>query len=176
MYEWDKPYIHLVNIKVALFSKYYLSFILIIMTCWLCTFQGEQLGRKLHDFIIKHIGIMDMHCISHQVSDFLVLSEPGVEGSSKEIVYEHISRHMLNPRVRMAVMLRQLLDFCALLQTSLVVNDTSAGICTVDKSNAELYLKVIGQIMTLYKADTQGMLFADDDKNDSSVKDTANAS
>ena len=32
------------------------------------------------------------------------------------------------------------------------------------------------QIMTLYKADTQGMLFADDDKNDSSVKDTANAS
>ena len=32
--------------------------------------------------------------------------------------------------------------------------------CTVDKANAELYLKVIGQIMSLYKADTTGMLFA----------------
>ena len=130
--------------------------------CWLCTYQGETLGKKLNDFIVKHIGVMDMQCISKQVSDFLLLNEPTAEEASHEIIYEHVSKHMLHPRVRMAVLLRQLLEFCALLQTSLVVQD--AGLCTVDKSNAELYLKVIGQIMTIYKADTQGMLFSEEDK------------
>lgn len=131
--------------------------------CWLCAFQGEPLGKKLNDFIVKHIGVMDMTCISRQVSDFLLLQEPTAEGAGHEIIYEHVSKHMLHPRVRMAVLLRQLLEFCALLQTSLVVQD--AGLCTVDKSNAELYLKVIGQIMTLYKADPNSMLFSEEDKN-----------
>jgi hypothetical protein len=130
--------------------------------CWLCTYQGETLGKKLNDFIVKHIGVMDMQSISKQVSDFLLLQEPLAEEATHEIVYEHVSKHMLHPRVRMAVLLRQLLEFCALLQTSLVVQD--AGLCTVDKSNAELYLKVIGQIMTIYKADTQGMLFSEEDR------------
>ena len=130
--------------------------------CWLCTFQGEPLGKKLNEFIVKHIGLMDMHCISQQVSDFLLLNEPKAESAAKEHVYVHISIHMLHPRVRTAVMLRQLLDFSGLLQTSLVVNE--GGLCSFDKANAELYLKVINQIMTLYKADTHGMLFADDDK------------
>lgn len=103
-----------------------------------------------------------MQSISKQVSDFLLLQEPLAEEATHEIVYEHVSKHMLHPRVRMAVLLRQLLEFCALLQTSLVVQD--AGLCTVDKSNAELYLKVIGQIMTIYKADTQGMLFSEEDR------------
>ena len=130
--------------------------------CWLCTFQGEPLGKKLNEFIVKHIGLMDMHCISQQVSDFLILNEPQAEGAAKDHVYLHISTHMLNPKVRMAVMLRQLLDFSSLLQTSLVV--TEGGLTTFDKANAELYLKVINQIMTLYKADTHGMLFSDEEK------------
>ena len=137
--------------------------------CWLCTYQGEPLGKKLNDFIVKHIGVMDMTCISRQVSDFLLVQEPTAEDATNEVVYEHIAKHMLHPRVRVAVLLRQLLEFCSLLQTSLVVQD--AGLCTVDKSNAELYLKVIGQIMTLYKADTHGMLFSEDDKSTAGGKE-----
>ena len=105
---------------------------------------------------------MDMNCIAQQVSDFLLLNEPNALGATKDVAYDHISRHILHPRVRMAVLLRQLLEFCALLQTSLVVREGDN--CTVDKSNAELFIKVIGQIMTLYKADTQSMLFSDEDK------------
>ena len=130
--------------------------------CWLCTFQGEPLGKKLNEFIVKHIGLMDMHCISQQVSDFLLLNESAAPCASKDHVFIHISIHMLHPKVRTAVMLRQLLDFSGLLQTSLVV--TEGGICTFDKANAELYLKVINQIMTLYKADTHSMLFSDEEK------------
>jgi hypothetical protein len=105
---------------------------------------------------------MDMHCIAQQVSDFLLLNEKEAVNASKEHVYVHISVHMLHPRVRTGVMLRQLLDFSGLLQTSLVVNE--GGICTFDKANAELYLKVINQIMTLYKADTHAMLFSEEEK------------
>lgn len=139
--------------------------------CWLCTFQGEPLGKKLNEFIIKHIGLMDMHCIAQQVSDFLLLNEKEAVNASKEHVYVHISVHMLHPRVRTGVMLRQLLDFSGLLQTSLVVNE--GGICTFDKANAELYLKVINQIMTLYKADTCSMLFGDDEKGSKTAESLA---
>ena len=131
--------------------------------CWLCTYQGEPLGARLNTFIIRHVGIMDPACIAQQVSDFLMLNNPEAKGADPDTVQEHVSRHMLHPRVHIAVLLRQLLEFSALLQGSMVVSD--AGLCTVDKSNAELYLKVISQITTLYKADIAGMLFADDDKD-----------
>ena len=101
-----------------------------------------------------------MHCISQQVSDFLLLNEPTAVAGTKDDVFCHVHSHMLHPRVRMAVVLRQLLDFAALLQGSMVIRDGDN--CTVDKGNAELYLKVIGQVMTLYKVDPQGMLFSED--------------
>jgi hypothetical protein len=43
--------------------------------CWLCSYQGDPLGKQLNDFIIKNIGFMDMNCISQQVSDFLLLKQ-----------------------------------------------------------------------------------------------------
>ncbi len=128
--------------------------------CWLCSYQGNPLGKQLNDFIIKNIGYMEINCISTQVSDYVLLREPDALNVSKENVYSHIHSHMLHPKVRMAVMLRQLLEFAGLLQTSIVVRE--GELCTIDKSNAELYLKVIGQIMTLYKADPTGMIFSDD--------------
>ncbi len=121
------------------------------------------MGARLSVFIIRHVGIMDMACIAQQVSDYLVLQEPDGNGIDQPTVYEHIARHMLHPKVRLAVTLRQLLDFLSLLQTSLVVND-DGGACAVDKGNAELYLKVIAQVLTLYKVDTTGMLFTEDEK------------
>lgn len=136
--------------------------------CWLCTYQGEPLGKKLNIFIIKHIGVMDINCIASQVSDFLVANEPLADGISQATVIEHISKHILHPRVRIAVLLRQLLDFSCILQSTLIVQDGS--VYTVEKSNTELYLKVIGQIMQLYKSDTSGMLFTEDEKENSSDK------
>jgi hypothetical protein len=129
--------------------------------CWLCAFQGEALGGKLTAFIVKHVGLMDLACIAQQVSDFLLLQVPNAEGADTATIQEHISRHMLHPRVRIAVTLRQLLDFLAILQTTLVIQDTS-GVCTVDKGNAELYLKVIEKVLALYRVDTAGMMFVDD--------------
>ena len=146
--------------------------------CWLCTYQGEPLGARLSLFIIRHIGIMDMACIAQQVSDFLLTQNPQAVAADRDTVHAHIARHMLHPRVRIAVLLRQLLDFSCILQGNMVINDN--GVATIEKvaltglgmwtkadasaqGNAELYLKVIAQITTLYKADIAGMLFAEDE-------------
>ena len=58
-----------------------------------------------------------------QVSDYMLLSEPTADGAEASHVQEHIQRHVLHPRVRIAVLLRQLLDFSSLLQTSLVITE-----------------------------------------------------
>jgi len=128
--------------------------------CWLCSYQGDELGKQLNEFIVQNIGFMEMNCISQQVSDFLLIKVPSADKASKDDIFTHIHAHMLHPKVRMAVMLRQLLELAGLLQNSIVVRD--GNLCTFDKSNAELYLKIIAQIMTLYKIDPQGMLFADE--------------
>jgi len=128
--------------------------------CWLCSYQGNLLGKQLNDFIIKNIGFMEINCISLQVSDFLLLKEPSASHAKREDVFTHIQAHMLHPKVRMAVMLRQLLELAGILQNSIVVKD--GDLCTIDKSNAELYLKIIGQIMSLYKVDPQGLLFGEE--------------
>jgi hypothetical protein len=57
-------------------------------------------------------------------------------------------------------MLRQLLELAGLLQNNIVVQDGDSS--TIEKSNAELYLKIVSQIMTLYKMDPNGMIFAED--------------
>ena len=129
--------------------------------CWLCSMQGEQLGIRMQEFIIKNIGFMDLRCISQQVSDFILLQHADAPGAEEQAVYTHIMQHVLHPRVRLAVMLRQLLELSNLLQGNILVHDGCN--CTVDKTNAELYLKVIGQVMAMYRVDTQGMLFTQDD-------------
>lgn len=128
--------------------------------CWLCSYQGNLLGKQLNDFVVKNIGYMEINCISQQVSDYILLRETEAIKATKDDIYLHIHDHMLHPKVRMAVMLRQLLEFAGLLQNSIVVRE--GDMCTIDKSNAELYIKVIGQIMTIYKADPNAMLFSDD--------------
>jgi hypothetical protein len=130
--------------------------------CWLCSFQSEPLGVKLNAFIVKHIGVMSIETISTQVSDYLLLNEPASQGANPPDVQEHIQRHVLHPRVRIAVLLREVLDFASLLQPSLVLSE--GGSVIVDKPNAELYLKCINQIMTLYKADIPNMVFSDDER------------
>ena len=95
-------------------------------TCWLCSMQGEVLGARMQEFIIKNIGFMDLHCISQQVSDFILVQHGGAVGADEQAVHAHIMRHVLHPRVRLAVMLRQLLELANLLQGNILVREVRA--------------------------------------------------
>ena len=131
------------------------------MACWVCQCHGEEVATRMEGFIVKNCGAMDLHCIAQQVSDFILLQHLDAIGASEPEVYSHILTHVLHPRVRLSVILRELLNLSTMLQTSIMVND-GANV-TVDKTNAELYLKVVNNIVSLYKSDTQGMMFTQDD-------------
>jgi hypothetical protein len=47
--------------------------------CWLCTYQGETLGKKLNEFIVKHIGVMDMQSISKQEQLLMAMLSPQLD-------------------------------------------------------------------------------------------------
>lgn len=134
------------------------------MPCWLCEKQGDPLSKKMNDFIVANIGYMDIHCIACQIADYLCIQQPncGAEGGDEASIYCHIISHILHPKVRLAVMLRQLLELHAVLQNSIIVRDGPN--VTLDKGNVDLYLKVQGQIIGLYKSETQGMMFATEDE------------
>ena len=85
--------------------------------------QGEALGLRMQEFIIKNIGFMDLHCISQQVSDFILLQHNAAAGADEHAIYTHIMQHILHPRVRLAVMLRQLLELANLLQGNILVRE-----------------------------------------------------
>ena len=85
--------------------------------------QGESLGVRMQEFIIKNIGFMDLHCISQQVSDFILIKHPSTQGADENAIHTHIMQHILHPRVRLAVMLRQLLELANLLQGNILVRE-----------------------------------------------------
>lgn len=66
---------------------------------------------------------------------------------------------MLHPKVRIAVLLRDLLEFLIVLRKNLIVTDIHNDISVVDKGNVDLYLKVITHIINMYKSETSNMLF-----------------
>ena len=61
------------------------------------------------------------------------------------------------------MIIKDLLEFLDHLHKNLVVEDVSTGMTAVDKGNVDLYLKVISQITTLYKAETASMLFGSEE-------------
>eukprot|EP00961_Rhodomonas_salina_P293154 3933519-Rhodomonas_salina.1 len=141
--------------------------------CWMCMYQNDDEAKRLMEFIVKSIGYIDTFNISSQVSGFIFSRyqdatdnssvKIGLLGATPQDVEKHIKKHILHPKVRIAIMLKELLEFQDHLHKNLIVEDVATGITAVDKGNVDLYLKVISQISTLYKADTTAMLFGSEE-------------
>jgi hypothetical protein len=137
--------------------------------CWMCLYQSDDEAKRLTEFIVRSVGYIDVFNISAQVSSFIhtryknAVDANGklvpVVGADPPDVDRHIRKHILHPKVRIAVIIKELLEFQDHLHKNLVVEDVATGLTAVDKGNVELYLKVIAQITTLYKAETSTMLF-----------------
>lgn len=67
---------------------------------------------------------------------------------------------MLLPTVRMASMVRSLLSLAETLRSTLQQEDEQTGNILVDKNSTELYLKVLSQVVAVYKTDGTKLLFA----------------
>jgi hypothetical protein len=137
--------------------------------CWMCLYQTDEEAKRLMEFIVRSVGYIDTFNIATQVSAFIHTRYKDVRDASGNVVElhgadpvhvaKHIKKHILHPKVRISVIIKELLEFQDHLHKNLVVEDVATGLSAVDKGNVELYLKVIAQITSLYKAETTSMLF-----------------
>jgi hypothetical protein len=157
--------------------------------CWMCLYQTDEEAKRLMEFIVRSVGYIDTFNIAAQVSAFIHTRYKDVRDANGDVVElrgadpvdvaKHIKKHILHPKVRISVIIKELLEFQDHLHRNLVVEDVTTGLSAVDKGpspffhccvayglltplcagNVELYLKVISQITSLYKAETNNMLF-----------------
>lgn len=141
--------------------------------CWMCLYQTDDEAKRMMEFIVKSVGYIDNHNIATQVSAYIAArykeatdangNAVPLHGATPDDIDVHIKRHILHPKVRIAVIIKELLDFQEHLRENLVIQDNTTGLTAVDKGNVDLYIKVIAQITTLYKAETSSMLFGTDE-------------
>jgi hypothetical protein len=129
--------------------------------CWLCEYSKEPEAHKLMSFLVENAGKMGVPQLAAAIHESLTLVDPSAEGISLEDVTEHITSHNLMPAVRVASILRALLTLTDRLGTILMCADEE-GNTLVDAKNVGVYLKVVNEVMQMYKTgDVNKLLFAD---------------
>ena len=135
-------------------------------TCWLCRNCTTDDVKTFHTFMIEKAHCVDaaemaMHMREHLEAQKVSGSMEDEDLPSAEDIQVHIRRHLLHPAVRVAQILRNLLDLADTLQ-ELVSGRSEDGQPLVDVRTVTVYLKVISEIMQIYRtADLSKMLFAD---------------
>jgi hypothetical protein len=87
------------------------------------------------------------------------------EGIGLDEVREHIMVHTLSPSVRMACILRSLLRLTDKLEGITTSVDPETGQTTVEAKNVSVYLKVISEVMQMYRTgEVSRLLFAQETK------------
>ena len=135
--------------------------------CWMCENCATEDMRSFHTFMIEQAHSVDAremaahiyeHLLSRQATSVLETAPPSLD----EIV-THIRKHVLHPSLRVAQILRNLLELADTLQ-EMVVSRGEDGTPLIDVRTVTVYLKVVSESMQIYKtADVSKMLFADKD-------------
>ena len=132
--------------------------------CWLCLNSSNEQAQKLHQFMIANITTIDVDAMTEMIYSHLCELAPNAEGAEKSDIKGHIQGgHLLCPSLQIAHILRSLLDLRDTIQDSIVIDDH--GTKTVDCRNMNVYLKVIAEIMQVYRSgEMSKMLFASEEK------------
>lgn len=129
--------------------------------CWLCDYNREPEARKVNKFLSENAGTMGVPQMAAAVHDVLTSVMPDCAGIDLDIITEHITSHTLMPAVRVAGILRSLLDLNTKLGTILSSEDEEGNV-VIDSKNVSSYIKVTDQIMQMYKSgDVNRLLFSD---------------
>lgn len=135
-------------------------------SCWLCRNCASDDAKSFHAFMIERAHCVDADEMAAHLRKHLEGRKEAEELEdddlpSVEDIQTHIKRHVLHPAVRVAQILRDLLALADTLQ-ELVSGRGEDGLPLVDVRTVTVYLKVISEIMQIYKtADLTKMLFAD---------------
>jgi hypothetical protein len=134
--------------------------------CWLCLNCKQEQGQAMHTFILQNISKISTKAITDMVVNQILEIQPEANrGTVKAQVKEHIEgKHILCPSLQVAHILRSLLDLKETLQGMIITEDEN-GVKTVDAKHMAIYLKVISEIMQVYKTgEVSKLLFASEEK------------
>lgn len=127
--------------------------------CWLCDFCTHPLACAITNFISDYASTMEVDQMVQQIRDEILHHFPYASGVSSCAIESHITKHVLIPSVKMASLIRSLTSVAETVRMGIHRHDVDADELVVDKSSAELYLKVTAQIMSAYKMDSNKLLF-----------------
>lgn len=129
--------------------------------CWLCEFSDDPVARALTRYMNEQSITMGPDLLAERVHESLAESCPMAEGIGLEQVREHIASHMLQPGVRVACVMRSLLKLVTKLESTTVTVDPDTGETVVDGKSLSAYLKVISEVMTMYRTgEVSRLMFA----------------
>ena len=131
--------------------------------CWMCRNCASDEVKCFHAFMVEKSHCVDAHEMAAQMREQLEGNRDLEDADlpTSEDIELHIRRHVLHPSVRVSQILRNLLELADTLQ-ELVSGRGEDGMPLVDVRTVTVYLKVIAEIMQIYKtADLSKMLFAD---------------
>lgn len=133
--------------------------------CWLCLNSTDATSQKLHSFMLQNISSIGVDSMTDMMHSHLQEIAPDAAGTSKVDIKEHIQKgHLLSPSLQISHILRSLLDLRDTLHSMLISEDEN-GTKTVDARNMSVYLKVIAEIMQVYRTgDMSKMLFASEER------------
>ena len=120
------------------------------MKCWLCEYNKEPDAVKLSKFLTDNAAFMGVEQLAQSIHERLQEIDEGAEGIDFQSVLEHINTHVLAPSVRVSNILRSLLELASKLENTLMVTGED-DVTVVDGKNVAVYLKVVNEIMQLYK-------------------------
>ena len=130
--------------------------------CWLCEYNMEPEAKLLSQFICDQAPFMGASQLTRMVHERLVEMNPDAEGCGLDDVKEHIGSHVLTPSVRISNILRALTMLLDRLEGALFTTaEDEAGTTVIDGKNVATYLKVVSEVMQLYKTgDCSKLMFA----------------
>ena len=135
------------------------------MRCWLCEYNDDPVARSLSKFITEQAVVMGPDLMAERVHETLIEKCPMSEGIGLDEVREHIMVHTLSPSVRVACILRSLLRLTDKLEGITTSVDPETGQTTVEAKNVTVYLKVISEVMQMYRTgEVSRLLFAQETK------------
>jgi hypothetical protein len=116
--------------------------------------------------MVQQAVVMGPELMANRVHELLVESCPMAEGIGLEEVREHISSHMLQPGVRVACLMRSLLKLVTKLENTTMTHDPDTNETVVDAKALSAYLKVVSEVMTMYRTGEVSKLLFSSSSND----------
>lgn len=132
--------------------------------CWLCEFSDDPLAKALTRYMTEQSITMGPELLAERVHESLAESCPTADGIGLQVIQEHISSHMLQPGVRVACVMRSLLKLVTKLEATTMTVDAETGETIVDGKALTAYLRVITEVMTMYRTgEVSRLMFAPSD-------------